>query len=285
MPKRIDIAMLALAMIFPPASSYFHELYGHYESSDELLEKVLKDKTYDLPTFIRERAENFRMHYAYELVDYCYQNGIDIISLGSEDFPHQLAEISCPPIVIFCKGKIPAVKGISIVGARKADSYSLKAAEHFSSEFAKQGISVISGFANGIDTAAHHAAVENGGKTIAVLGCGIDFDYPHGKGELKEIISANGAVISEFPPLSPPKPEYFKIRNRMISALSEAVLVIQASRHSGALNTVSHALEQGKDIFVIPPRDIFSSAYAGQILLLKDGAQAAYSPKDILLSI
>ena len=110
------------------------------------------------------------------------------------------------------------------------------------------------------------------------------YDYPKNKSALKNAIAKNGAVISEYPPLTKPVPEFFKTRNRLISGLSDGVLVIEAGVKSGSLNTVSHALEQGKDIFVIPPTDIFNNRYKGQSLLISDGAQTVTSPDEINLS-
>ena len=122
-------------------------------------------------------------------------------------------------------------------------------------------------------------------RTVAVLGCGIDYDYPRGSGELKNIIISNGAVISEYPPLESPDRDYFTIRNRLIAGLAKAVLVVQGGVKSGSLNTASHAISQGKDVFAIPPADIFDPEYEGQSVLIRDGAIPVFDPHDILMQL
>ncbi|MDE6149116.1 MAG: DNA-protecting protein DprA, partial [Ruminococcus sp.] len=171
---------------------------------------------------------------------------------------------------------------IAIIGARDADDYAISATKRISAELSAKGITIISGFARGIDSAAHQAALSSSGQTIAVLGCGIDYDYPRNSRNFKEQIAQNGAVISEYFPSSAPLPENFKVRNRIVSGLSDGILVIQAGESSGTLNTASHGLTQGKDIFVMPPHDIFSKYYKGNIGLLRDGAIPVYSSNDIL---
>lgn len=282
------LSMLALSLIFPGASSLFHEIYSHFGNCCEMLENLANDKKTNLPDFLKQRVMSFDINYAKDIYTYCENNGIHIVTLECGEYPQMLKEIDCPPAVLYCIGNLSALnvqKSAAVVGARKACDYSVKIAEIFSRSLAENGTSVISGFANGIDTAAHKACLNSGGITVAVLGCGIDCDYPKGKSDLKRLIAQNGAVISEYPPLTRPAPENFRIRNRIIAGLSKAILVVQAGRKSGSLNTVSHGLEQGKDIYVVPPRDILSPDYVGQSLLLKDGAQAVYSPHDILINI
>lgn len=283
-----QLAMLALSLIFPTGNAVFRQMYSQYENGEDMLKNILKYKVSGFNSAFSQRLNGFNMQNVCEIYDYCLTNGIEILTYESDDFPYGLSEIDCPPIVLYCKGDLSvfhAKHSVSIVGARKACDYSLKAADIFSYQLAESETVIISGFANGIDTAAHNAAIRAGGKTVAVLGCGIDYDYPKGKSELKKNVWENGLVISEYPPLASPEPNNFRVRNRLISALSQAILVVQAGKKSGSLNTVSHGLEQGKDIYVIPPKDIFSPDFAGQTLLLKDGAQAVYSPHDILINL
>lgn len=215
----------------------------------------------------------------------CIEKGIQIYSPDDEAFPISLSEIDDPPNLIFCYGNLEEIHikpSIAIIGARDADDYAVSAAERISAELSAKGITIISGFARGIDSAAHRAALDSGGQTIAVLGCGISYDYPRNSRGLKERIAQNGIVISEYFPSSDPKPENFKIRNRIVSGLSDGILVIQAGERSGTLNTASHGLSQGKDIFVLTPHDVFDDGYKGSIGLLRDGAIPVYSSKDIL---
>ena len=141
---------------------------------------------------------------------------------------------------------------------------------------------MVSGFARGIDTAAHEGALAVEGSTVAVLGCGILHDYPRGTMRRKAEIAQRGAVISEYLPTSTPLAENFKVRNRLITGLADCVLVAEAGERSGSLNSAGHAANQGKELFVLPPHDIFSPSFKGQTALLEDGAQLALSPNDML---
>ncbi len=225
---------------------------------------------------------------AEHLLEYCQAKGINVYCLEDRGFPQKLRQIQNPPSVLFTLGRLENVnfsRAVAVVGARRAEEYSLRCAGKISADLALEGVTVISGFAVGIDSSAHSGAISAGGQTVAVLGCGVDYDYPRGSEEFKRVISSNGAVISEFFPSESPHPESFKIRNRISSALSDCVLCIQASSKSGALNTAYHATEQGKSVFVIPPHDIFSPDYQGIISLLRDGAEEIYSAGDIINSL
>lgn len=222
---------------------------------------------------------------AEELLEYCRGTGTEVFCPEDKGYPAKLRNIVNPPSVLFAKGRLEEIgfeRSAAVIGARDPDEYSLNCTKRVSYELARNGVVVISGFARGIDTAAHEAAISAGGKTVAVLGCGTEYDYPRNSGALKRGICENGAVISEYFPAQRPCPENFKIRNRICSALSEAVVCMQASAVSGALNTAYHAAEQGKDIFVLPPRDIYAPQYQGQTALLRDGAELLLSPEDII---
>lgn len=222
------------------------------------------------------------------LYNSCVESGIKIYTPEDDAFPRTLLEIDNPPNVLFSYGRLEDIHinpSVAIIGARDADDYSLSAAEILSARLSEQEVTVISGFARGIDTAAHNGALNAGGKTIAVLGCGIKYDYPRHSGSFKERVAQNGAVISEYFPSASPERENFKVRNRIVSGLSNGILVIQAGERSGTLNTVSHAISQGRDIFVLPPHDIFSDKYKGNCGLLRDGAIPVYSYKDIINSL
>ncbi len=218
------------------------------------------------------------------IIDLCKRNDIVIITPSDEEYPAKLRRLVDPPSALFLLGdvkKVFDVPSVAVVGARESCEYSQQLAKVFSSSLARHGVNVISGFARGIDRCAHVGALEQQGTTAAVLGCGILHDYPKGTMRLKRLIAEHGAVISEYLPTTTPAKEYFKVRNRIISGLSDCVLVVEASERSGSLNTVSHALEQGKDVFVIPPHDLFDTAFDGQSALLLDGAQIAVDPEQI----
>ncbi len=235
-----------------------------------------------------ENVKRFDLSSCERLVEYCDKNNIKIYCCESEGFPSRLREIYNPPAVIFAKHSSKSLDFlddnvvVSIVGARQIDDYYSNVTTVISKELASSGVIVASGFAVGVDTCAHRGAIAARGKTVAVLGSGINYDYPGGTMGFKDEIAANGAVISEYPPLKPPKPGDFKARNRLLSGISMGVLVTQASSRSGSLNTVSNAVSQGRDIFCVPPADIFNDKYSGVIDLLRDGAIAVFSAKDVL---
>lgn len=219
------------------------------------------------------------------VVEACDRHGIDIITPDDEDYPYDLRFMPNPPAVLFVLGRLDHLSrcaGAAIVGARECSDYSAAVAYNFAREIAAEKVNVISGLAVGIDTAAHQGALDSGGVTTAVLGCGILYDYPKGSMPLKKRIAEQGAVISEYLPTAKPAKENFKIRNRIVTGLSDCVLVVEAAEHSGALNSASHAAEQGKELFVIPPADLYDPSYAGQISLLTDGARLALSASDMI---
>ena len=214
----------------------------------------------------------------------CRDHGISIVSPEDEAFPKQLTKIDDPPLLLFVMGDISLLNDVysaAVVGCREPCDYSLAVTRRFSGELASRGVAIVSGFARGIDTAAHNAAIDAGGVTAAVLGCGLLYDYPKRSMPLKKRIAEHGAVISEYFPTQTPAGQNFKVRNRLISGLTDCVLETEASGRSGALNTASHAADQGKDVFVIPPHDLFADRFAGQSELLSEGASLALSPADV----
>lgn len=170
---------------------------------------------------------------------------------------------------------------MAVVGTRSATPYGHKTAFRLSYRLAECGALIVSGGALGIDSEAHRGALQAGGRTIAVLGCSIDYPYLSANAELRKMISEHGALISEYPPGTPPSKVSFPIRNRLISGLALGTVVVEASIKSGSLITADHALNQGKDVFAVPG-NIMSSAYAGSNRLLSDGAKPVFSAADIL---
>ena len=205
---------------------------------------------------------------------------------GDRKYPELLGHISEPPECLNVLGRLIKIDtlAVAVVGARNPTPYGRHMARLIAGGLAASGITVVSGLARGIDTEAHRAALEKNGRTIAVLGCGLDIDYPKGSGELKKQIITNGALISEFGEGTPPLPRNFPSRNRIISGLSLAVVVIQASIKSGSLITARWALDQGREVMAVPGRadDPLS---AGPIALLRDGAVPVCRSDDILHAI
>lgn len=212
------------------------------------------------------------------------RRGCRLITRLDDDYPRPLLDLALPPPVLYCRGRIPAEPAIAIVGSRKMDSYGASAARLFGRRLAAAGVTVVSGFALGVDTTAHRAALEAGGETVAVLGCGIDVDYPRGSAPLAAEISEHGAVLSEFALGAEPRPWRFPVRNRVIAALAVGTLVVQATYKSGSLITAHHALELGRDVYAVPGR-IFDPGAQGTNALIADGALPAGRPRDLLESL
>lgn len=200
--------------------------------------------------------------------------GIDIIGFGSPEYPEILMEISDPPLVLYVRGDASVLRNrnaFCIVGTRRGTVYGMSAALGVSEQLARCGMVIVSGVAMGIDTAAHRGALRGGGKTIGIMGCGLDVEYPTENGDVRKAIIENGALISEFPLGTPPLPGNFPIRNRLLSAFSLGVAVMEAGERSGALITAKYAAEQGRDVFALPG-NISSPMSAGTNALIQDGA-------------
>ena len=205
------------------------------------------------------------------------------ITILDTEYPVLLKKIANPPLVLYWKGKLPCWPefALAIVGTRKASRDGLQIAGKFASTIADMGYTIISGLAQGIDAAAHEAALGSRGGTTAVLGSGLEEIYPSRNRHLAERVTDSGMVISEFAPKVKPSPGNFPYRNRIISGLSLGVLVIEAPSRSGALNTVKHATEQGREVFAVP-HSIYFQMGQGCNDLLADGACIARNANDVL---
>ncbi len=208
---------------------------------------------------------------------------VSVITFHDPLYPEYLKQIHDPPPLLYVKGElVPAdSSAISIVGSRRATRYGKMVAERLAGDLARMGITVISGLAYGIDAAAHKGTLAAGGRTIAVLGCGVDVVYPRAHAKLYEQIVSAGALVSEFPMGCQPDAAFFPLRNRVISGLSLGTLVAEAPRKSGALITANHALEQGREVFAVPG-DIYSPYSEGCHQLIKDGAKLVENVYDII---
>lgn len=209
--------------------------------------------------------------------------GIKTLTLDDKSYPERLKTINDPPYVLYIKGEILPEDSIcvAIVGSRKITSYGRQVAEDLSSELASSGVTIISGLAQGVDAIAHLAALKSGGRTIAVLGNGLDTIYPpSNRGLAKDIISS-GALLSEFPVGYPALPANFPYRNRIVSGISLGVVVIEGTSKSGTLLTAAHAASQGREVFAVPG-PISSPNSEASHLLIKQGAKLVTSAKDIL---
>jgi len=207
---------------------------------------------------------------------------ISVVPMNSSDYPEALRNICDPPVCLYVKGKLVSDEiSVAVVGSRRASGYGLTQAKKISGELARLGICVISGMARGIDTAAHIGALTANGRTVAVLGCGLDMAYPPENRKLMEQIIETGAVISEYPPGVEPAPHHFPVRNRIVSGMSAGVLVVEAGERSGSLITAQLALEQGRDVYALPG-NIVSVNSKGTNKLIQDGAKLVTSVEDII---
>lgn len=209
--------------------------------------------------------------------------GARIVALNDPAYPPALRQVDSPPLLLYVRGTLlPAdEQALAVVGTRKASPYGRDAAYGLSRQLARSAVTIISGLALGIDTAAHRGALDGGGRTIAVLGSGIDQLYPRENQGLAGEIIRFGAVISEFPLSTPPDARNFPRRNRIISGLAMGVLVVEAPENSGALITASTAAEQGRDVFAVPG-NIFNPNSRGTNRLIQDGAKLVLDADDIL---
>jgi DNA processing protein len=216
-------------------------------------------------------------------LDSARRKGIDAVGWDEPAYPPALAAIVDPPPVLWLRGSRQTFDrpAVAIVGSRDGSSYALQVAMRLASDLAACGVVVVSGLARGVDSVAHRGALSMNGVTVAVLGCGADRVYPHEHGDLAEQISVDGALVSELVPGTPPHPRFFPMRNRIISGLSRAVVVVEAGEKSGSLITARCALDQGRDVLAVPG-NVLSGRNRGGHALLKDGAAMVESVDDVL---
>ena len=214
------------------------------------------------------------------------RTGARLITAFDEAFPRLLRETPDPPFLLYALGRIERLRlpAVAVVGSREASRYGRDVAWRLSQELSNAGVTVVSGFARGVDAAAHEAAMEGPGGTIAVLGCGLDVDYPREHARLKDRLAAQHLLLSEYPPGTEPRPQNFPIRNRIIAGLSSGVVVVEASRRSGSLITARLAADFGRDVFAVPG-SIFSDTSSGAHELLRDGAILCRGAEDVFAEL
>ncbi len=211
------------------------------------------------------------------------ESGLAAVTIRDAAYPSALLDIPDPPPVLWVSGQTDVLSrlAVAIVGSRAGSSYALSVAERLGADLAARGVVVVSGLARGVDSAAHQGALAVGGITVAVLGCGADVVYPPEHDGLAAAICVRGALVSELPPRTAPRPGFFPRRNRIISGLARAVVVIEAGDKSGSLITARMALEQGRDVLAVPG-NVLSGRNRGGHALLRDGARLVESADDIL---
>lgn len=213
---------------------------------------------------------------------FCRHNGVRILAYTDADYPQILQNLSDKPLVLYVKGELPQANyALAIVGSRRCSEYGVRAAGYFAKAMTREGIPIISGGAKGIDTAAHEACLQAGGVTVAVLGCGLDIVYPPENAKLFARIAEQGALVTEYPPGVPPAAANFPARNRIIVGLSQAVLVAEAGKRSGAVITANIAADEGREVYCVPG-NIFDGSSIGCHELIRTGAKLVDMPQDIL---
>ncbi|HHW92303.1 MAG TPA: DNA-protecting protein DprA [Firmicutes bacterium] len=261
----------------------FYKLLEEYGSVQNIWECKPADLQTILPARIRKEFVEFRVNFDPEpRLKALQERGISLITLLDADYPNNLKDIIDPPPVLYILGQLKPrdSRSIAVVGSRRATPYGRATAERFGRELAELGFTVISGMARGIDTCAHRGCLAAGGRTIAVLGCGLDYVYPPENRTLMAKIAREGAVVTEFPLGTPPEAGHFPVRNRIISGLSQGVLVVEATATSGSLITVDWALEQGRDVFAVPG-NINSPYSKGTNYLISQGARLVQGAQEI----
>jgi DNA processing protein len=282
MPHAEDISHLAIACLRPGPSTAAcrflkRRLANGGDASLEAVASDLKIDPLDLGGLLKSAREQ-----AARWLEESARMGIELVTARDPGYPDRLAEIADPPVAFWRRGPAPLYgKAVAIVGSRTATPAGLVVARQLSRDLAERDYTIISGLAAGVDGAAHQAALDAGGATVAVLGCGVDVAYPYRHRALARAIAEAGCLLSEYPPGSDPLAWHFPLRNRIISGLAQAVVVVEASERSGSLITAKCATDQGRDVLAVPG-SVASGRYRGCHALIRDGARLVETVDDIL---
>ena len=276
---------LALALTGGLGPSRIRKLVAHFGSAERIFQASLTEleATGMRAVSAQALATGKSMELAQEELAKAAGAKARIISLSDAEYPPRLKEIYDPPVILFVKGSVELLSqpGIAMVGTRHPTPYGTGMAERLATDLAARGLVIISGLARGIDTASHRGTIAAKGKTIAVLGTGIDVFYPKENTRLAEqILALGGALISEFPIGTPPTPQNFPIRNRIISGMSAGVLVVEAAEYSGTRITSRCALEQNRDVYAVPGNVTNKNSW-GPNTLIKQGAKLVATWEDV----
>lgn len=251
----------------------------------ERLQKPESDAALHLPEHTLRRIRQTGEAQVEEMLARCEKLRLSILWYGDEAYPPQLLSIVNPPVLLFYQGDSSLLQEhllLTIVGTRNPSPYSLQVEKTICHDLVQMGFVPVTGYAVGIDITANRCALEADKPSIALMGCGLDVAYPQPHANLKYEIARRGLILSEFLPGTSPAPSNFPLRNRVLSGLSMGTFVIQAPARSGALITAENAMEQGRDVFCIPPADIFDKRYMGVIKYLRDGAIPVFDSRDIV---
>lgn len=278
---------LTLVLVPGIGTTYFIRLLARFRTPGRVLSASEADLTEVVGRTLAQRIRQYREvtdEAAQERLMAKYEAGL--ITMEDPAYPPRLAEIYDPPLVLFCRGQLLEADQhcVAIVGTRKASPYGVRMAETLGRELAARGITVVSGMAHGIDAAAHRGAIEGGGRTIAVLGCGVDVVYPEENADLMHRIIHHGCVLSQFPMGTQPSKGLFPYRNRIISGLCLGTCIVEAPIQSGALITARQAAEQGREVFAVPGQ-VGHENSRGPHALIREGAKLIETVDDILAEL
>lgn len=280
--------LLWLVMVFGAGSPRIWKVlhrYGSPQKAVEVLQKPESDAALHLPEHTLRRIRQTGEAQVEEMLARCEKLRLSILWYGDEAYPPQLLSIVNPPVLLFYQGDSSLLQEhllLTIVGTRNPSPYSLQVEKTICHDLVQMGFVPVTGYAVGIDITANRCALEADKPSIALMGCGLDVAYPQPHANLKYEIARRGLILSEFLPGTSPAPSNFPLRNRVLSGLSMGTFVIQAPARSGALITAENAMEQGRDVFCIPPADIFDKRYMGVIKYLRDGAIPVFDSRDIV---
>ena len=280
--------LLWLVMVFGAGSPRIWKAlhrYGSPQKAVEVLRKPEADAALHLPEHTLRRIRQTGEAQVEEMLARCEKLRLSILWYGDEAYPPQLLSIVNPPVLLFYQGDSSLLQEhllLTIVGTRNPSPYSLQVEKTICHDLVQMGFVPVTGYAVGIDITANRCALEADKPSIALMGCGLDVAYPQPHANLKYEIARRGLILSEFLPGTSPAPSNFPLRNRVLSGLSMGTFVIQAPARSGALITAENAMEQGRDVFCIPPADIFDKRYMGVIKYLRDGAIPVFDSRDIV---
>ncbi len=285
MTEKMDRYNLWLTQLFGTANPKIHKVNAFYGSPAKTYEAISSGDHSVLDRNELKRLDYVTIDKADRWLDYCDRTGISVCSLGSPEYPKLLAEIYDPPSLLYYRGDLSCLDVLSLtfVGTRHPSPYIMKLCSRITRDIGSLDITLVSGMAHGVDECVHLSCVMNGLRTVGVLACGIDVDYPYGSKVLREQIVMNGgAYMSEFLPNTTPTRDSFNPRNRILAGLTRGTAIFQAPMNSGALITGAYALEEGRDVFCVPPPILFKSGYEGVCGLLEDGAIPIFNHDDIL---
>lgn len=277
-----------LSAVFGAGSGRVIQYLRKYETPEAVYDAMQAGMIPDLPEGAQKQMVKHSISEADSIVWFCKNHGIALIPMDSPDYPQMLLDLAVPPILLTAEGELSLLHeqmAVSVVGTRRPSPYTERVTATILRNLLQNPFVIVSGFAKGVDAIAHQTALSCGGRTIAVLGCGINVNYPKEHAALREqmLSSGRGLFLSEYLPGTQPFPANFPKRNRILSGLSFATAVMEGAVRSGSLVTAQCADEQGRYIFAVPPADLFDPRYSGQIRLLRDGAVPLMSHRDLLL--